>query len=136
VALIVDTGPLVALLDATDPDHERCEALLQGTDEPRVVPVCVLVEVEYTVRPWPGAFAALLADFDSGALDLLDLPVRWLVRAGELVARYSDLPLGLVDATVVAASEMLEEPKLATLDQRHFGVVQPKHVSAFTLLPQ
>jgi uncharacterized protein len=136
VALIVDTGPLVALLDATDPDHERCEELLQGTDEPRVVPVCVLVEVEYMVRPWPGAFAALVADFGRGALDLLDLPLRWLARAGELVDRYGDLPLGLVDATVVAATEMLEEPKLATLDHRHFGVVQPEHVSALTLLPE
>jgi predicted nucleic acid-binding protein len=136
VALIVDTGPLVALLDATDPDHERCEELLQGTGESRVVPVCVLVEVEYMVRPWPGAFGALVADFGSGALDLLDLPLRWLARAGELVHRYRDLPLGLVDATVVAASEMLEEPKLATLDQRHFGAVQPRHVSALTLLPE
>jgi uncharacterized protein len=136
VALIVDTGPLVALLDATDPDHGRCEELLQGTDEPRVVPVCVLVEVEYMVRPWPGAFAALVADFGRGALDLLDLPLRWLARAGELVDRYGDLPLGLVDATVVAATEMLEEPKLATLDHRHFGVVQPEHVSALTLLPE
>ena len=88
------------------------------------------------VRPWSGAFAALLADFGSGALDLLDLPLRWLGRAGELVDRYRDLPLGLVDATVVAASEMLEEPKLATLDQRHFGVVQPRHVTALTLLPK
>lgn len=136
MALIVDTGPLVALLDATDPDHERCEELLQGTDEPRVVPVCVLVEVEYMVRPWPGAFRALVADFDSGALDLLDLPLRWLARAGELLDRYRELPLGLVDATVIAATEMLEEPKLATLDHRHFSVVQPEHVSGLTLLPE
>lgn len=136
MALIVDTGPLVALLDATDPDHDPCEELLQATDEPRVVPVGVLVEVEYMVRPWPGAFAALVADFGSGALDLLDLPLRWLARAGELVDRYRDLPLGLVEATVVAASEMLEESKLATLDRRRFGVVQPRHVSALTLLPE
>jgi uncharacterized protein len=101
-----------------------------------VVPVCVLVEVEYMVRPWPGAFGALVADFGNGALDLLDLPVRWLARAGELVDRYSDLPLGLVDATVVAATEMLEEPKLLTLDQRHFGVVRPTHVPALALLPE
>ncbi|MET0762890.1 MAG: hypothetical protein ABWZ63_11245 [Thermoleophilaceae bacterium] len=87
MALIVDTGPLVAVLDASDPDHERCEELLQGTDEPRVVPVCVLVEVECMVRPWPGAFAALVADFGSGALDLLDLPCAgWPAPASSSIA--------------------------------------------------
>jgi uncharacterized protein len=135
VALIVDTGPLVAMLDATDPDHERCTDLLQRSAEPRVVPVCVLVEVEYLLRPWPEAFPALLADFEAGALELVDLPARWLLRAGELVDRHRDLPLGLVDATVVAATEMLGEPKVATLDHRHFTVVSPAHTSALTLLP-
>jgi uncharacterized protein len=135
VALILDTGPLVALLDATDPDHERCTELLQGSREPRVVPVCVLVEAEHLLRPWPKAFAALLKDFDAGGFELLDLPLRWLLRAGELIARYRDLPLGLVDATVVAATEMLAETKVATLDHRHFGVVRPAHAAILTLLP-
>jgi uncharacterized protein len=135
LALIVDTGPLVALLDATDPDHDRCEAVLQESKEARVVPVCVLVEVEYLLRPWPSAFAALVAEFERGALQVLDLPLRWLLRAGELVDRYRDLPLGLVDATVVAATEMLGEHKLATLDRRHFSVVRPAHVDALGLVP-
>jgi predicted nucleic acid-binding protein len=135
LALIVDTGPLVATLDATDPDHERCVELLVGSTEPRVVPVCVLVEVECLVRPWPEAFAALLADFESGAFELVDLPPRWLQRAGELVDRYRDLPLGLVDASVIAATEMLDEPKVATLDHRHFTVVRPAHVDTLTLVP-
>jgi uncharacterized protein len=135
VALILDTGPVVAMLDATDPDHERCTDLLQRSREPRVVPVCVLVEVEYLLRPWPEAFAALLEDVESGALELLDLPARWLLRAGELVARYSDLPLGLVDATVITATEMLRELKVATLDHRHFAVVRPAHTAALKLLP-
>jgi predicted nucleic acid-binding protein len=136
MALIFDTGPLVALLDATDPDHERCAALAAATLERRLVPVCVLVEVEYLLRPWPGAFARLLADFDSGAFELLDLPQRWLLRAGELVERYRHLSLGLVDATVIAGGEMLDEPKLATLDRRHFSVVRPCHCEALRLLPE
>jgi predicted nucleic acid-binding protein len=135
VALIVDTGPLVALLDATDPDHERCATLLRETREPRVVPVCVLVEAEYLLRPWPQAFTALLKDFDTGALELLDLPAHWLLRSGELVERYRDLGLGLVDATVIAATEMLGETKIATLDHRHFTVVRPAHTPTLELLP-
>lgn len=136
MALILDTGPLVALLDATDPDHERCVGLIQSSTERRVVPVCVLVEVEYLLRPWPSAFPALLADFESGALELLELPKRWLGRAGELLERYRDLSLGLVDATVLAATEMLAETKLATLDHRHFHTVKPAHCESLRLLPE
>jgi predicted nucleic acid-binding protein len=135
LALIVDTGPLVAMLDVTDPEHRRCSDVLRGSAEPRLVPVCVLVEVEYLVRPWPEAFPALLADFESGAFELVDLPPRWLQRAGELVDRYRDLPLGLVDASVITSAEMLDEPKIATLDHRHFTVVRPTHVDALTLVP-
>lgn len=136
MALIFDTGPLVALLDLSDPDHERCAALAGSTRERRLVPVCVLVEVEYMLRPWPRAFAGLLADVERGAFELLDLPKRWLLRAGELVERYRENSLGLVDATVIAAAEMLDEPKLATLDHRHFSRVRPCHCDALRLLPE
>jgi uncharacterized protein len=136
MALILDTGPLVALLDATDPDHERCVDLIQNSDERRIVPVCVLVEVEYLLRPWPRAFAALLKEFERGSLELLDLPKRWLARAGELLEEYRDLSIGLVDATVVAATEMLSEHKVATLDHRHFHTVRPAHCAALRLLPE
>jgi predicted nucleic acid-binding protein len=135
VALILDTGPLVAMLDSTDPDHDSCTELIQNAGEPRVVPVCVLVEIEYLMRPWPQAFAALLADFDTGALSLVELRVAWLARVGDLIHRYRDLPLGFVDATVLAAAEMLEEHKIATLDHRHFTVVRPAHTDALALLP-
>jgi uncharacterized protein len=136
VALILDTGPLVALLDATDPEHERCAELLERSTEPRIVPVCVLVEVEYLLRPWPDAFTALLKEFDAGTLELLALAPQWLQRAGDLVTHYRDLPLGLVDASVMAAAEMLSEDKVATLDRRHFTVVRPTHTETLTLLPE
>jgi predicted nucleic acid-binding protein len=67
-------------------------------------------------------------------LEILDLPLRWLLSAGELVKRCRDLPLGLVDATVVAATEKLGEPKVATLDHRHFSVVRPAHTEALEIL--
>jgi len=48
---------------------------------------------------------------------------------------YGDLPLGTVDASVVAAAERLDITTIATIDRRHFSVVRPSHVEAFTLLP-
>lgn len=58
----------------------------------------------------------------------------WL-RIAQLVVVYRDLPLGAVDASVVAAAERLGATDVATLDRRHFGVVRPRHVDPFTLLP-
>ncbi|MEZ5191830.1 MAG: PIN domain-containing protein [Nocardioides sp.] len=61
-------------------------------------------------------------------------PSDW-IRVAELVARYRDLPLGTVDASVVAAAERLGLSEVATVDRRHFTVIRPNHIDAFTLLP-
>jgi uncharacterized protein len=59
-------------------------------------------------------------------------PADWL-RIAELVAR--TVPLGTVDASVVAAAERLGIAEVATVDRRHFSVVRPRHVDAFVLVP-
>ena len=53
----------------------------------------------------------------------------------ELAETYLDLPLGIVDAAVAAIAERLGLTGIATLDHRHFTVIRPRHVQAFTLLP-
>jgi uncharacterized protein len=101
------------------------------------VPQLVITEVAYLVATRLGVSAEvrLIGDFAAGTLT--SVPVRaddWL-RIAELVARYRDLPLGTVDASVVAAAERLDIKAIATLDRRDFSVVRPKHVTAFELLP-
>jgi hypothetical protein len=56
-------------------------------------------------------------------------------QSAELVESCADLPLGTVDASVIALTERLALPAVATLDHRHFTVVRPRHISALTLLP-
>ena len=102
-----------------------------------VVPTLVVTEVAYLVASRLGVApeVKLLGDFAAGAL--LAEPVvapDWL-RMAELVARYRDLPLGSVDASVVATAERLGVREVATLDRRHFTVVRPAHAGAFELLP-
>lgn len=53
----------------------------------------------------------------------------------DLVDQYADFPLGTTDAAVVALAERLDVDEIATIDHRHFTVVRPRHVKAFTLLP-
>jgi hypothetical protein len=136
-ALIVDSGPLYATIDAADPDHSECRELLEAHRGPAIVPQLVVAEVAYLVgrRLGTGAEIRLIGDFAAGKLMPEPVhPADWL-RIAELVARYDDLPLGTVDASVISAAERLNETEIATLDRRHFAVVRPAHTEALTLLP-
>jgi predicted nucleic acid-binding protein len=134
--IVVDTGPIVAIAGADDQDHERCLAALADATRPLIVPATVLVEVCYLLERELGsrAEAAFLRSFREGAFTLANL-IDDLDRMAVLVETYEDLPLGSVDASVVAVAETLAITEIATLDQRHFTVVRPSHVDAFTLLP-
>lgn len=66
---------------------------------------------------------------------MVQLIMSDLDRMAELVEKYADFPLGLVDASVIAVAERLGADEIATLDRRHFSVVRPAHLQAFTLLP-
>ena len=137
MALILDTGPLYAALDRDDADHAACRRLLESATEPLVVPAPVLVEAEYWThrRLGTGAWLALLDDIDVGAFTVEDLTADDYRRVRELCDRYADADIGCVDAAVLAVTERLAEPKLATLDRRHFGTLRPRHVDALVLLP-
>jgi uncharacterized protein len=76
-----------------------------------------------------------LGDLASGSFLLEPVHAADLLRMAELVARYHDLPLGSVDASVIAAAERRGVTEIATLDRRHFTVVRPNHTKALTLLP-
>jgi hypothetical protein len=137
MALILDTGPLYASLDRSDQDHVACRALIETADEPLVIPAPVFVEVDYWIqqRLSPGALVALLADVESGAYVVADLTLDDYARIRELCDRYAAADIGFVDAAVLAVVERLGEPKLATLDRRHFGLLRPRHRDSIDLLP-
>jgi predicted nucleic acid-binding protein len=138
VALILDTGPIVALLDAADPEHERGVAMVDRIREDLVVPAAVLVEVDYWLRKLygPGPWQTFVEDVANGAYRLHHLDEDGLVRAGEIEHSYQSLDLGLVDAAVMVTCERLGETKVATLDRRDFAVVRPSHCESLTLLPE
>ena len=137
MALILDTGPLYASLDRDDQYHPSSRRLLDTAVEALVIPSPVLVEVDYWIhsRLHAGVRLALLRDIESGAYRIENLQPNDYRRARELCDRYADADIGFVDAAVLAIVERLGEPKLATLDQRHFRMLRPRHIDSLTLLP-
>ena len=137
MALICDTGPLYGALDRSDADHAACARLLSEATEPIVVPAPVVVELEWLAssRLEPTAFLAFLADVEDARLVVAELERADYSRIRQLLERYADLPLGFVDAAVLAVVERFGERRLATLDHRHFSVVRPRHVANLELVP-
>ena len=121
------------MLDAGDADHERCTDLLSRSTSPRVVPAPVLVELDHFVPT--GVFGRFLDDVRRGAFQVLDLGPNDYDRVEEVLAAYADLRIGFVDAAVLAVVERLGEPRLATLDRRHFTVLRTRGGAALELLP-
>ncbi|MFJ7066569.1 type II toxin-antitoxin system VapC family toxin [Streptomyces sp. NPDC101115] len=136
-ALVVDAGPLYAMLDDTDAWHAASLRLLRTHPGPLIVPTLVIAEVANFAgrRLGPRAELLLAQDLAEGVFSVEPVhPGDWL-RIAELTAQYAGFPLGLVDASVIACAERLGVTEVATVDRRHFGAVRPAHVEAFTLLP-
>ncbi len=136
--LVVDAGPLVAAAAVDDRNHERCVALLSEASPPLVVPALVVTEVAYFLGDRIGSSAerAFAAAVRQGELLIEPVDRGDWPRIVELLDRYRDLSLGIVDASIVAACERLGVDTLATLDRRHFSVVRPRHRDAMTLVPE
>jgi len=137
MALVIDTGPLLAALDVADPDHERCATLLRDAAEDLVVPMLVLTELDYWCHARLGArvWISFLEDVLAGAYRIEACTSADLERCRELQSQYEDQSLGVVDASVLALAERLREHRLATLDHRHFSILRPAHTDALELLP-
>ncbi len=135
--IVCDTGPLYAAADSSDAHHDECSDLLNGLPRPLVVPISVVVETSYLIehRLGPAAEARFLAQLAGGDFQVEQLSPDDLRRAAVLVDQYADLPLGAVDASVVAVAERLGATEIATLDRRHFSIVRAAHVGALRLLP-
>jgi predicted nucleic acid-binding protein len=101
------------------------------------VPTLVVTEVAYLLATRLGwqPEVRFLGDLAEGSLMIEPVDPADLLRIAELVARYHDLPLGTVDASVIVLAERRDVARIATLDRRHFSVVRPSHVAAFELLP-
>jgi uncharacterized protein len=138
--LVCDTGPLVAAGLSRDPDHHACVELFTSmhlAGRAMVLPAPVVAEVGYLLQSRGSARAesAFLRSLADGDFRTIELTVEDYARMAELVDTYADLPLGTSDAAVVALAERLGVADVATLDHRHFGVVRPRHIPIFTILP-
>ncbi|KNZ33416.1 MAG: hypothetical protein AD742_05775 [Methylibium sp. NZG] len=114
--VLVDTGPLVAMLNGRDHQHATVLRQLARLKPPFITCEAVLAEATHLVRHLPGGRAALLEMVDEG---FLSVGLQLSAQATELltlVKRYTSVPMSLADACMVRLAELNPRSSVWTFD--------------------
>jgi uncharacterized protein len=133
---LVDAGPLVAMIDAGEPDHERCVSALDTIRLPLLTTWPVLTEAMHLVGragSW-GAQKALWKLVLNEDLQVTASPRDTTDRIAKLMERYADRPMDLADASLVALAEERNLKRIFTLDS-DFEIYRLHGRSRFELVP-
>jgi predicted nucleic acid-binding protein len=132
----VDTGPLQAILDRNEPSHDAYAGALKELSGPLLTTWPVFTEAMHLLRPAGGwrAQEKLWEMYQRNLLTVVDLPSGAVERAKKLMAKYSEVPMSLADATLVSLAEMKNVRRVFTLDS-DFAVYRFRSRSAFQLIP-
>jgi hypothetical protein len=134
--VLVDAGPLVALLDQSDLHHVACVKALRTVRDPLVTVWPAFTEAMYLLgSSWPGQ-KALWSRIETAALMLAPLDESDATRMRELMEKYRDLPMDLADAALVRIAEREDLTRIFTIDRRHFSVYRPGRRRRFSILPE
>jgi len=118
--ILVDTGPIVALLDPADELHSACMDTLRQIKEPLGTTTPVLTEALHLLNPGSIGCSNLMRYVREGGLNMWFLGPETLERAFELMAQYSDHPMDLADASLVVMAETENVRKVFTIDRADF----------------
>jgi uncharacterized protein len=115
--VLLDTGPLVALLSKDDADHERATQLFASCLSPLLCPEAVLAEACFLMRRVDvGGPAEVLALGRKGVFALsMSLDEHWS-NVEALLKKYSDRPISLADACLIRSAEIHQEARILTFD--------------------
>lgn len=133
--ILIDAGPLVALVDADDQHHAKCVAALKELREPLATVWPPLVEAMYLLSDQPQAQDALWEMLERGAVLLLPLDSGDIPRIRELMRKYANRHMDLADAAILRVAEREHLRKIFTVDRRDFSVYRLHNRTRPTLIP-
>lgn len=134
--VLVDTGPLVAILSREDAYHTACVSALRGMPGPLFSCWPVITEAAWLLRSWPRAVQQLLRSIDGGFLELLPLAGAEAEAIAALMKRYEDIHPQLADAALVYLANREQIDTIFTLDQRDFSIYRSGRKRSFRIVPE
>lgn len=114
--VVLDTGPLVALLNRRDHFHAWARTCFAETRPPLLTCEAVISEACFLVRTLPNGPSAVIDLLQRGAIAVpfrMDAETKPLAA---LLARYASVPMSLADACLVRMTEQWGECVVLTLD--------------------
>jgi hypothetical protein len=121
--VLLDTGPLVAVLDRSEPDHERVQNFMAGLRGSRLVTTgAVITEAFYFLSDVPDGPASLASFLDVSGTEVRDVfTAESIAAAIRLMRKYANVPMDFADATLVWIAESSGTDTILTLDRRGFS---------------
>ena len=132
--VLVDTGPLVSLIDADDAFHDRCVLALKTIREPLFTVWPVVTEAMHLVGS-PTAQERLWEVLEAEGLRVLALDAADMPRMRALMKKYGDLPMDLTDAALVRVAEREGLHTVFTIDRADFSVYRLEGGRKLRLVP-
>lgn len=133
--VLLDTGPLVAVLDARDQWHERCAAAFPDLVQRCVTTEAVVAEACHLALRGGADAAAPLEFLLLARIPILGIEAGGHRRAAALMTRYAVLPMDYADAALVAIADALGISTVFTLDRRGFAAYRTVGSRQFAILP-
>lgn len=133
--VIIDTGPLVAIFDETEPAHDKCKTALKAIRSPLVTTWPVLTEAFHLLSDWQKGRQELWDFMLAGGLMVHDLGPDLFPRMKELMQKYADRKADVAGISLVAVAELHGIKTVFSLDRRDFSAYRPKHCRHFEILP-
>jgi len=133
--VVVDTGPLVAILNPNDQHHQRCVDTLKRIHPPLLTTWPVITEAAWLLRSDARAVSTLYGAADEGLYQIAGIAQDELRDIDKLHKRYRDLSPQLADLSLIHLALRAGLDTIFTLDRRDFSVFRRKGRGAFRLLP-
>ena len=135
--ILVDAGPIVAILSRPDAYHETCLRTIHDLTDPLFSCWPVIAEAAWILRHTPNAVQQLMQSIgDDGLLELLPLAGAEAKAIAAIMQRYEDLHPQLADVALVHLANREQIDTVFTLDRRDFSVYRYGHKRAFRILPE
>jgi predicted nucleic acid-binding protein len=115
-AILLDAGPLVALLNRSDRQHTWAAEQVAGLRPPLLSCEAVLSEACFLLRRLDGGIDAVFRLLERGLIALGFRLADEAPAVRSLLARYRAVPMSLADACLVRLAELHAESVVLTLD--------------------